>query len=121
MKRSKRPPLDRPLPARGARSATIVGYFDSVHCVLCDKQCRALLCDECESDRGAAAVALVTRRRIVEQRHDEIVRHCMGCASVRDGPVECRNLDCAQLYARLKLARHANTAAAHVARAGLEW
>ena len=58
MRRSKRPPLDRPLPSTGQRGATIVGYFDSEHCVLCDKQCRGLLCEECKSNRQNAAVAL---------------------------------------------------------------
>ena len=112
MKRSMRPPLDRPLPASGpgARGATIVGYFESEHCVLCDKRCRRLLCDECEGDRAAVAVALATRRRLVESRYDAVVRHCLSCAGVRDGPVECRNLDCPHLYARLKLERQCATA-----------
>ena len=118
-----RPSLDRPLPAAGLRGgATLVGYFDSEHCMLCDKQCRGLLCDDCAANRAAATVALSTRRRVVEQRHDEIVRHCLHCAGVRDGPVECRNLDCPQLYARAKLARRAATATAHLTRgAPLEW
>ena len=103
------------------RGATIVGYFDSENCVLCDKQCRRLLCNECSSDRTAATLALATRRRLVEERYDQIVRHCLHCADVRDGPVECRNLDCSNLYARIKLARHAATAAAHVERTSLDW
>ena len=122
MRRTRRPPLDRPLPATSATvSATIVGYFDSNNCVLCDKQCRGLLCDECLGDRASAMTVLSTRRRLVEQRYDAIVRHCMRCADVRDGPVECRSLDCPNLYSRIKLARHAAVAAAHLSRATLDW
>ena len=61
MRRSKRPPLDRPLPSTGQRGATVVGYFDSEHCVLCDKQCRGLLCEGCKSSRQNTAVALHTQ------------------------------------------------------------
>ena len=103
MKRSKRPPLDRPLPSTGVRGATIVGYFDSENCVLCDRQCRGLLCAECSADRASAMVALAMRRGLVERRYDLLVRHCLECAGVRDGPVECRSLDCPNLYARIKL------------------
>ena len=122
MKRTRRPPLDRPLPTTIARGgATIVGYFDSEHCVLCDKQCRGLICDECMGDRASAMVALRSRHRIVERRYDAIVRHCMSCAGVRDGPVECRSLDCPNLFSRIKLARHAVAAAAHLSRGTLDW
>ena len=50
MRRSRRAPLDRALPALsvGPRSNTIVGYFESNHCVLCDAQCRELPKGNCE-------------------------------------------------------------------------
>ena len=38
-------------------------------------------------------------------------------AGLRNGPVECVSLDCPSLYARIKLARHAAAAAAHLERA----
>lgn len=121
MRRSKRPPLDRPLPALGQRAGTIVGYMKSNHCVLCDQQCREILCDGCLGDGTSAMLTLAARQRIVQRRFDDIVRHCLSCARVRSGPVECRNLDCPHLYARLKLQRQNETAAAHAQEALAAW
>lgn len=115
MKRSRRPPLDRALPVvSGPRPGTIVGYFESNHCILCDNQCTELLCTGCSSDRTTALVALSTRRHLLEQRVDQLVRHCMSCSGVRDQPVDCRNLDCPHLFTRLKLERQHTAATAHL-------
>ena len=56
---------------------------------------------------------LATRRRLLDERVSLVQRHCLGCCAVRAGPVECRNLDCPHLYARLKLERQRATAVAH--------
>ena len=59
MKRSRRMPLDRILPGTGgAQRGTILGHFESDHCVLCDDRCKGLLCIACEQDRGRAVCIL---------------------------------------------------------------
>ena len=118
MRRSRRAPLDRALPAavaqRARHGATIVGYFESSHCILCDKPCPALLCAECADDRLTSTVALTTRRNLLEARVHALVAHCLRCSAARVGPIECRNLDCPHLYSRLKLQRQYTTAVDHL-------
>ena len=118
MRRSRRAPLDRALPAavaqRARHGATIVGYFESSHCILCDKPCPALLCAECADDRLTSTVALATRRNLLEARVHALVAHCLRCSAARVGPIECRNLDCPHLYSRLKLQRQYTTAVDHL-------
>lgn len=60
MRRSRRAPLDRALPSDGrggsrGHAVTIVGYFESSHCILCDRQCTELLCAECSGRSPADA------------------------------------------------------------------
>ena len=118
MRRSRRAPLDRAVPAadaqRARHGATIVGYFESSHCILCDKPCPALLCAECSDDRLTSTVALTTRRNLLEARVHALVAHCLRCSAARVGPIECRNLDCPHLYSRLKLQRQYTTAVDHL-------
>lgn len=114
LRRSRRPPLDRPIGLAGPRAGTLFGYLESSHCVLCDNQCRALLCDDCRSRPVDAAFLLTARLRLVEQRHSQITRHCLACTNAHDvdrsGTIECRNLDCPHLFSRLKLDRHRSAA-----------
>jgi DNA polymerase zeta len=123
MRRSKRAPLDRPLPEQRGRPSSSIGYYlESNDCSLCDEQCRGLLCEQCASQPQAAMTILAERHRISEARYDKLVRHCLACAGVRGGPVECRNLDCPQLYARIKLERQLHAATEHLTRADfLHW
>jgi DNA polymerase zeta len=122
-KRTRRPPLERALGVAGPRAGTLLGFLESNHCVLCDKQCRTLLCDDCRAQPADATVMLTSRLRLVERRHAQLMRHCLACTGARDverdGSVECRNLDCPHLYTRLKLGRHRATAADHL-RAALQ-
>jgi DNA polymerase zeta len=118
---SKHTSLDRPLRYSSSWDATIVGYFNSEGCVLCgNMQCRGLLCGHCNSSHLAVTATLTARRRLAEQRYNQLLQHCMRCADVRGGPVQCRSLDCSMLYLRSKLTGHAATAAAHAGR-GLLW
>ena len=67
----------------GPRPHTIVGYFESNHCVLCDAQCTELLCTSCAADPVTSGVTLRTRCRVLEERFDHIFRHCLACCEVR--------------------------------------
>lgn len=129
-RQQKRQPLDRPPPSTGGGASTMFRYLESNNCVLCDERCRPpnVLCVGCLVTPTQAANALVTRLRLVERRYNALVRHCLGCAGVRNSgtsgqanvaghdPVDCRNLDCAQLYSRVKLSRQLAAAEEHVAR-----
>ena len=129
-RQQKRQPLDRPPPSTGGGASTMFRDLESNNCVLCDERCRPpnVLCVGCLVTPTQAANALVTRLRLVERRYNALVRHCLGCAGVRNSgtsgqanvaghdPVDCRNLDCAQLYSRVKLSRQLAAAEEHVAR-----
>ena len=84
-------------------------------------QCRELLCASCASDPPTASLVLSTRHRLLEQRTELMRTHCLACIADPRAPIECRNLDCPHLYARLKLERQRATATAHVHLARQQW
>ncbi|KAL1526822.1 hypothetical protein AB1Y20_015514 [Prymnesium parvum] len=115
LKRTRRNPLDRVLPGvdRGQRG-TILGHFESDHCVLCDERCKGLLCGECYRDRGRAFCALSIRQQKLEMRLDSVIQTCMRCCSAYERQVECISLDCPRLFTRLKLKRQLHAASCHI-------
>ena len=118
---SKHAPLDRPPRSSSSLGVTIAGHFYSESCVLCNMQCRGVLCDHCNSNQSTATATLSARRRLAEQRYTKMLQHCMLCADMPGGPVQCRSLDCSILYLRTKLAGHAAMAAAHADQHWLQW
>lgn len=118
-RRTLRPAIDR-LPAQRQRG-TMLQYCQVEHCALCDAQCKGVICAECKqgggAGAGAALVALRQRQRQLEQQLHQVTRHCMRCCAVHRKPIECRSLDCAHLYTRVKLERQQRTAQEHVHKA----
>ena len=118
MRRTCRAPLDREV-SEYVGKGTMLQYTHSASCVLCDNQCKDThaMCATCAADPLRAGCALQLRRRAAQQQLDAAERHCMRCARVHERGVaaECRSLDCAHMYARLKLTRQLHAAEKHAA------
>lgn len=122
-RRPRRAPLDRPLVSEAAasRAGTLLGHMHSAHCAVCDALSATLLCEACAADRGTALYLLASRRRTVESRLAAITAHCHACSGGEGGRVDCRSLDCAHLFTRLKLARQRAVAVQHAGFAEESW
>ena len=118
MKRTLRSALDRAPPDRSYFKGTMLQYCKSEHCVLCDAQCKGVLCESCVSRGAPAYFTLSTRQRQLERRHDLLVQHCMRCMGSHERTIHCVSLDCQHLYARLKLERQQLTAREHCLQGG---
>ncbi|KAJ1480727.1 hypothetical protein T484DRAFT_1657073 [Baffinella frigidus] len=94
------------------KAAGIRRHLLDKHCFLCDRLGGTAICAECLAEPQAAAFALVSRRRGVEEKVRRLQALCAHCTGWAEGAGACQAVDCALLYTRVLLEQDARKAGA---------
>ncbi|KAJ1380912.1 Ribonuclease H-like superfamily [Sesbania bispinosa] len=94
--------------APNSHRTRIDSYYLSKHCVLCGGlvQASARLCSQCSENEVAAATAVISKTKNLEQEMQRLVaicHHCGGGDRLLESGVKCTSISCSVFYERRKV------------------